>query len=107
MGVKRPPPDGKMLRKYVENNDHEGIRCELDKGADINEIDPINKQSALLWCILHCSLAKVETIKFLIENGADVNIKYENVILLKKILDYHKLLEYNIFFRSILIAKSR
>ena len=71
MGDKCPPPDGKMLRIYAKNNDLEGIRRELDKGADINEKDPLFKDSALLRALDR--EAKVETIKFLIENGADVN----------------------------------
>ena len=73
MGDKAPPPDGKMLRKYAHENDLEGIRRELDKGVDINENPGMGEAPALLDCIE--SEAKIETIKFLIENGADVNFK--------------------------------
>ena len=73
MGDKAPPPDVKWLLKYAHENDLEGIRRELDKGVDINAKSGMDDGPVLLDCIE--SEAKIETIKFLIENGADVNIK--------------------------------
>lgn len=68
-GDKCPPPDASALKVYAENNDLDGMRRELDKGVDINGATGQPERSALYVAIDR--EAKIETIKFLLDNGAN------------------------------------
>ncbi len=49
----------------------ENIKKALEQGANIDVKDPIDNRTCLMYCAL---LKKTEPLKFLIENGADVNL---------------------------------
>lgn len=55
----------------IKKNDFDELKKLIDQGMDINFFD--NKNQSLLWCA--CQQGNVDAVKWLIEHGADVNIR--------------------------------
>jgi len=60
------------LHSAVENDNYAIVKNMIEKGADINEIDPVNHWTPLITAAYQGNLIIVE---YLVEKGADLNLK--------------------------------
>ena len=67
-----PQDDSKNLWAAARAGDLEAIKHYIKEGGDVNALDQIFQISAMSWSVLH---GQTDAVRFLIENGADVNIK--------------------------------
>jgi len=55
----------------ARSNDIKQIETLINKGTDVNEAEPLTGATALYWAI--CKNVSLETVRFLLDKGADVN----------------------------------
>ena len=74
-GAKIPPTpqdNSKDLWTAARVGDLQAIKHYIEEGRDVNVLDKMFQISVMSWSVLH---SQTDTVRFLIENGADVNIK--------------------------------